>query len=63
MTVKLTPVGRIEKIKILNKVRYISSIDVDSDIIDVQYIMPNGYTDIERVDLNKYIMSVWSDEE
>lgn len=63
MTVKLTPVGRIEKIKILNKVRYISSVDVDSDIVDVQYIMPNGYTDIERVDLNKYIMSVWSDEE
>lgn len=62
MTVKLTPAGRIEKIKILNKVRYISSIDVDSDIIDVQYIMPNGYTDIERVDLNKYIMSVWGDD-
>lgn len=61
MTVKLTPVGRIEKIKILNKVRHISSIDVDSGIIDVQYIMPNGYTDIERVDLDKYIMSVWSD--
>lgn len=63
MTVKLTPVGRIEKIKILNKVRYISSIDVDSDIIDVQYIMPNGYTDIERVNLNEYIMSVWGDDE
>lgn len=63
MTVKLTPVGRIEKIKILNKVRYISSIDVDGGIVNVQYIMPNGYTDIERVDLTKYIMSVWGDAE
>lgn len=62
MTVKLTPVSRFAKSKILNKVRYISSIDVDSGIVDVQYVMPNGYTDIERVDISKYTMMVWSDE-
>lgn len=63
MTVKLTPVGRFSKSKTLNKVRHISSIDVDSGIVDVQYIMPNGYTDIERVDLTKYTMLIWGDDE
>ena len=63
MTIKLTPVGRFSKSKILNKVRHISSIDIDSCIVDVQYIMPNGYTDIERVDLTKYTMLILGDDE
>ena len=61
MKIKLTPIGRFTKSIVLKNVRRIS--DVRNDVVEIKYLLPNGEAAHKCVDLDKYTIVVWGDEE